>query len=79
MKTLSVKLPDGLDAKLTAAARRRRTSKSVVARKALESALRESTKPKAGSVLDLVHDLAGCVDGPSDLSVNKTYLKTFGR
>lgn len=79
MKTLSVKLPNGLDAKLTAAARRRKTTKSALVRKALEDVLRESGKANAGSALDLIHDLSGCVTGPADLSVNKTHLKTFGR
>ena len=79
MKTLSVKLSDGLDAKLAAAARRRKTSKSVVARRALELMLRESGRSTVGSALDLVGDLVGCVAGPTDLSVNKRYVKTFGR
>lgn len=79
MKTLSVKVPDGLDAKLAAVARQRKTNKSALVRKALEGALREPGKPKPGSALDLVRDLVGCVAGPADLSVNKAYLKTFGR
>ena len=79
MKTLSVKLADGLDARLTAAARQRKTSKSALARKALESVLHERGKPKAGSALELVHDLVGCVAGPADLSVNKAHLKKLGR
>lgn len=78
MKTLSVKLSDGLDARLAAVARRRKTSKSALARRALEGVLREPGKPKPGSALDLVRDLVGCVTGPADLSVNKAYLKTFG-
>ena len=44
MRTLSVKLPDGLDARLTAVARQRRTSKSALARKALEAVLHELGK-----------------------------------
>jgi hypothetical protein len=79
MKTLSVKLPDGLDAKLAAAARQRKTTKSTVVRKALEAALRNDGNPKRGSALDLARDLVGCVAGPGDLSVNKAYLKAFGR
>ena len=79
MRTLSVKLPDGLDAKLTAAARRRKTNKSALVRKALEGVLREPGTSADGSALDLVRDLVGCVAGPADLSVNKAYLKTFGR
>ena len=79
MRTLSVKVPDGLDARLTAVARQRRTSKSALARKALEAVLREPGKRTPGSALDLVRDLVGCVAGPADLSVNKAHLKTFGR
>jgi hypothetical protein len=79
MKTLSVKLTDGLDAKLSAAARRRKTTKSSLVRKTLEDVLREQGKPKRGSALDLVRDLVGCVAGPADLSVNKAHFKTFGR
>ncbi len=79
MKTLSVKLPDGLDARLTAAARRRKTTKSSLVRKTLQEVLREQGQPKRGSALDLVRDLIGCVAGPADLSVNKAHLKTFGR
>jgi hypothetical protein len=79
MKTLSVKLPNGLDAKLTIAARQRKTTKSTVVRKALEAALQERGKPKRGSALDLIRDLVGCVAGPGDLSVNKKYLKNYGR
>ena len=79
MKTLSVKLPDGLDATLAAVARRRRMTKSAVARKALESALRESATQKVGSALELASDLVGCVTGAPDLSTNKRHLKTFGR
>ena len=79
MKTLSVKLPDGLDARLTVAARRRKTTRSSLVRKTLQDALREEGKPKRGSALDVMRDLVGCVSGPADLSVNKAHLKTFGR
>jgi Arc/MetJ-type ribon-helix-helix transcriptional regulator len=79
MKTLSVKLPDGLDAKLAAAARQRKTTKSAVVRKALEQTLQENGKRTRGSALDLVRDLVGCVAGPGDLSVNKAYIKHYGR
>jgi len=79
MKTLSVKLPDGLDARLTAMARRRKTTKSTVVRKALEQSLQDNRTVKRGSALDLVRDLVGCVSGPGDLSVNKTHMKNYGR
>jgi len=79
VRTLSVRLPDGLHARLTAVARQRRTSKSALARKALEAVLHKSGKRTPGSALDLVRDLVGCVAGPADLSVNKAHFKTFGR
>ena len=79
MKTLSVKVPDGLAAKLAAAARRRKTTKSTLVRKALEDALQENGTSKRGSALDLARDLVGCLEGPGDLSVNKAYFKNFGR
>ena len=79
MKTLSVKFPDGLDARLTAVAQRQKTNKSALVRKALEGVLGEPGKPRASSALDLVRDLVEWVNGPADLSVKKAYLKEFGR
>lgn len=79
MKTLSVKLPDALDAKLTAIAQQRGTSKSEVVREALEVLLVRKRSFRKASALALAKDLAGCVAGPGDLSVNKDYLKDYGR
>jgi hypothetical protein len=64
---------------LATAARRRKTNKSMFVRKALEGILREPAKPRAAFALDLVRDLVGCVAGPTDLSMSKGRLKTFGR
>lgn len=79
MKTLSVKLPDALAAKLTAIAQQRGTSKSEVVREALEVLLVRQRSFRKASALALAKDLAGCVAGPGDLSVNKDYLKDYGR
>jgi predicted transcriptional regulator len=77
MKTLSLKVPDALDTRLTAVARRRATSKSAVVRDALE---RLATGDEAHpSALDLARDLAGCVAGPRDLSSNPKHLRGYGR
>lgn len=78
MKTVSVKLPNDLDATLTAVARHRRTSKSAVVRAALEELVARG-QSRVGSALDRVRDLAGCVVGPADLSINKAYLEGLGR
>ena len=79
MKNLSLKLPDVLDAKLAAAARRRGASKSAVVREALEAYVTRGGKVVPGSALDLARDLAGCLEGPGDLSYNKRHMRGFGR
>ena len=79
MKTVSVKLPNALDAKLGAIAQQRGRSRSAVIRDALEAFLKRNGPVKVGSALDLAKDLAGCLAGPGDLSFNKKYLKDFGR
>jgi predicted transcriptional regulator len=79
VKLLSVKLPDALDAKLTAFAQQRGTSKSELVREALEALLTRKRSVRKASALALAKDLAGCVAGPGDLSVNKDYLKDYGR
>ena len=79
MRTLSVKVPAGFDAKLAAIARRRKTSKSMVVRAALEGLVTGRGRPRTGSALELARDLAGCVAGATDLSTNRGHFKTFGR
>ena len=79
MKSLSVKLPDALDAKLAAMAQQRGVSKSEVVRGALEALLVRNRGYRKASALALAKDLAGCVAGPGDLSFNKDYLKDYGR
>jgi hypothetical protein len=78
MKTLSLKLPDELDAKLTAKARHGQTSKSEVVRQALDAYLNGGGKEPSGTLLDLAGDLIGCIEGPGDLSHNPDYLRDFG-
>lgn len=79
MKTVSLKLPDRLDAKLTLLARRRRVTKSAVVRDALEKANNEDVEPQETSCFDLAHDLAGLLDAPRDLSANKRHLQRYGK
>jgi len=80
MKTLSLKLSDGLAAKLAAAARKRQASKSVLVREALEAYLSNGGGPQPGSFLDLARDLVGSFDsGVSDLAHNPKHMEGFGR
>ena len=76
MTTISLKLPDSLEAQLTAEARRRRTSKSAIVRDSLEQML--ARKKGFVSCADLMRDLIGSQRGPRDASTNKEYLKDYG-
>lgn len=79
MKTISLKLPAGLRAKLERAAKSRKQSRSEVVRAALEQYLNgrpSVTRPR--SALDLAGDLVGCVEGPGDLSTHPKYMDGFG-
>ena len=79
MKTLSLKLPESLFAMLTAASEKRGESKSTVVREAIAAYIRAQQSVHQGSCLDLANDLAGCVDGPEDLSSNKTHMRRYGQ
>lgn len=81
MKTLTVKVPDELDAELGGAARQRGQSKSALVREAIAAYVRggPGESPQA-SCFDLARDLAGSFSGPVDLGRNKgKYLAGFGR
>ncbi len=79
MKTVSLKLPELLDAKLTTLIRKRGTSKSAIIREALEEYLSREGEPSPGSFLELAQDLCGCVEGPVDLSTNQDHLDGYGQ
>ncbi|HSW28104.1 MAG TPA: ribbon-helix-helix protein, CopG family [Longimicrobiales bacterium] len=79
MKTISLKVPEGLDAHLELLAAERGTSKSELVRQALEAHL-ESLLGGAGerSFATLAGDLAGCILGPADLSTSPVHAEEFG-
>ena len=79
MRTVSLKLPDSLHDQLAAAAREQGKSKSTVIREALTAFLNAETALPSVSCLDLVHNLAGCLNGPRDLSINRKHMTGFGR
>ncbi len=79
MRNLSLKLHESLDARLAAAALRRGQSKSAVVREALEAFLQADRESAPGSSLDLAADLAGCVEGPEDLSAAKQHMHGYGQ
>ncbi len=79
MKTLSLKLPESLFAKLTSTARERGESRSALVREAIETFIGGDNHISKGSCLDLSKDLVGCVKGPADLSFNKKRMRGYGQ
>jgi predicted DNA-binding protein len=79
MRTLTVKVPEELDLKLAAVAKKMRESKSNLIRTAIENIVASSEDITPNSCLDLAKDLIGSVEGPRDLSHNKKYFKGYGR
>ena len=79
MHTISLKVPESLANRLEDTARQKGVSKSTLIRDALEAYLQADRAERAESALSQVADLAGILSGPEDLSVNKEYLRNFGR
>lgn len=80
MKTVSLRLPDALASKLSALARKQRTSKSALVRDALEAYLTNGTGARQRtSLADRAKGLLGSLEGPGDLSYNKEHMRDFGR
>jgi metal-responsive CopG/Arc/MetJ family transcriptional regulator len=78
MKTISIKLPVDLDARLNAAIGRRKTTRSRFLREMIESHL-GGKRALEGSALARAGNLVGCLDGgPPDLSTNPKHLKGYG-
>jgi len=75
MITVSLKIPESLARRLKETARRRRMTQSAVIRKAIE----DSLVRRRASVLDLIGDLAGSIEGPPDLSTNPKYMAGYGK
>ena len=80
MRTVTLKLPEGLASRLNAVVRRRSMTRSAVLREALEAHLGSALGEGRGSCLELASDLIGSLRGlPRDLSSNRRHLKGYGR
>jgi hypothetical protein len=79
MRTLTLRLPDELARKLTARARFEKTTQSAVLRGALADYLGDLSAPQEGSFVELAGDLAGCLEGPGDLSYSRKYFDGYGQ
>ena len=79
MKTISLKVPEAMDARLAAIAKQNGKTKSDVAREALQAFFKNGHKNRPVSAYDLSKDLIGKFRGPVDLSTNKKYMRGYGR
>ena len=79
MNTISLKVPETLAIRLEDAARQKGVSKSVLIRNALEAYLQTDGAEHHESALSRAADLVGVLPGSEGLSVNKDYLRNFGR
>jgi Arc/MetJ-type ribon-helix-helix transcriptional regulator len=79
MKSVSLKLPDDLHAKLAQVSRKRSAGKSEVIRAALEAYFASAQHGAEPSCADLASDLIGAVAGPKDLATHPKHLRGYGR
>jgi hypothetical protein len=76
MRTISLKLPDGLLAQLESEAGARRVTKALLIRESLKKTLRLESRAEGPSCYDLARDLAGVVKGlPKDLAEDPKYME----
>ena len=79
MKSISPKITDELDAKISHASKELGTAKSDVIRDALEAYFASRKNGHGITCLELAGDLVGSVDGPADLATNPKYMRGYGR
>ena len=79
MKTISLKLSESLDAKLNRLVKARKQTRSEIVREAIELMLNGGEPKHPVSMAELAGDLAGCLEGPGDLSTNPKHMEGYGR
>jgi hypothetical protein len=79
MKTVTVRVPEELELKLAAVAKKMGVTKSNLIRSAIEHIVKSGHAVTADSCLDSAKDLVGSVEGPMDLSHDKTHFAGFGQ
>jgi metal-responsive CopG/Arc/MetJ family transcriptional regulator len=79
MKTLSIKLSETLLERLDSTAAQKGESRSALLRDAIEIVINREGRSQTGSCMELAKDLAGSVNGPADLSYNKSRMAEYGK
>lgn len=75
MRTVSFKLPEGLDEALTDMARRRNSNRSALVREAIEALASGTSR----SVTAAVDELVTPFDGPVNLSTHPKHMVGYGK
>lgn len=78
MKTISFKVPEGLDRRIRATARARGASASEVIREVLDAGLPENDSNPESAYEQMKHGFGVFDSGVSDLATNPRYLDGFG-
>ena len=78
-KAITVKLSRRLASRLSARAKNGHRTQSAVVRDALERYLADGSDETEPSFLELAQDLAGCLEGPANLSSDRRRLRAYGR
>ena len=80
MRTITCKIPEGLDAELETISAKQGVTKSEFVRKAIEQNIDRETAQARLSAYDVMKEACGIVkDGPRDLTTNPRHLRGVGR
>jgi hypothetical protein len=75
---VTLKLPRVLAGRLRALSRKNGRPQAELLREGLALRLEAESTGRQGSVLDLIEDLVGSLEGPRDLGSNPKHLRGFG-
>jgi metal-responsive CopG/Arc/MetJ family transcriptional regulator len=78
MTRITCKLPEKLAARLDSVARAEKRPKSAILRDAVEQRLKSRRLDSNVSAYDLMKQVVGTLEGPSDLATNPAHMKGFG-
>lgn len=79
MTSITLKLPDALDNRLSSMAREKKKTKSALIQEALEEYLAGQNGAQGSSCFELARDVWGSLEGPGDLSYNAKHMEGYGR